>query len=86
MTKKEPRIQQLIAVFREAILAELKRQGRSRYWLANKVEQSSANTVYQYLRGEVNLGSHRLAEILEILQIKLNPTAKVSKPAKKKKR
>lgn len=43
--------------FRSRIVAELDRQSRSRYWLAQAVAQDeradvSADAVYRYLRGE----------------------------------
>jgi len=86
VTTIKRQILRLNAMFRKAIKEELKRQGQSKYWLAQQLELTTANTIYRYLRGDLNLSGHRIAEMLQVLKIELNPTAKVSKPAKKKKR
>jgi len=72
-------------MLREVIIAELKRQNLSRYWLARRVELSSPNTIYQYLRGEIDLRGYRISELLDILGLEIKPTVKAStSPSRKK--
>ncbi len=75
---------------RSAINAELKRQGRSAYWLAKQVEKHMSNTtVYEFLKegkDAKQLTAANLGYVLDALGITLTPTAPAAEttPAKRK--
>lgn len=60
--------------FRDLIARELKRQKRSRYWLAQAIADdpcgnATADTVYRYLRGEQDTTGAVVAACLRALEI-----------------
>lgn len=59
---------------RDPIDAALETQGRSRYWLAQRVAESelcSADNVYRFLRGEGDVRLEVLGVILEVLGLEI---------------
>lgn len=61
--------------FRSVIVAEVERQGRSRYWLAQKVADDeradvSADAVYRYLRGESDTTGAVIAACMRALGLR----------------
>jgi hypothetical protein len=56
--------------FRELILAELARQGKSRYWLAEACAgQVGKRTTYSYLAGKTRITDDKLAVLLKALDL-----------------
>lgn len=57
--------------FRRLIKSSLQKQEKSIYWLAAEVEDKwgtpTPNTIYRYLRGEVDIASESLGKILAVL-------------------
>lgn len=58
--------------FREIILNELARQGKSRYWLAEAcASQVGKRTTYGYLAGKSRITDDKLAVLLDALGLNL---------------
>ena len=56
------------------IVDELKRQGRSKYWLAESPGCGiNQNTVYAYLRGDGDTTGRTLGAMLEALRLQIVP-------------
>jgi len=55
----------------EAVKIELKKQKKSVYWLANSVEMTTANTIYRWLRGEQDISSTKVGEVLDLLGLEI---------------
>ncbi len=69
---------------RKIILDELHRQGRSRYWLAERPGCGvNKNSIYIYLRGETEGHGSTIAAMLTALRLRIVPDPKV--PASKRK-
>jgi ribosome-binding protein aMBF1 (putative translation factor) len=57
---------------RETIQAELKRRGWSRYQLARTLKEViPESTLYEYLRGDTDLGTERASIILQALGLQI---------------
>jgi hypothetical protein len=57
---------------REAILKEIKKRGWSRYRLVKELKGAiPANTLYDYLRGDTDIGSDRASIILQALGLRI---------------
>lgn len=62
----------VIMDFRQIILNELARQGKSRYWLAEAcADQVSRRTTYGYLAGENRITDDKLAVLLDAMGLYL---------------
>lgn len=60
--------------FRKIILDELKRQGRSKYWLAENPGCGIAkNVIYTVLRGDTDGSANTLSAMLDALGLKIVP-------------
>ena len=74
---------------RSIIQTEMKRQGRSAYWLAeNSGEGHHKNAVYSFLRGDTEGSSMLMVAMLEALDMRIvpgeGPVKSATKPRKKK--
>lgn len=62
------------ADFRTLIAERLRELGKSKYWLVQQLNgDPSSNSLYSYMRGESDLGTQKLAKILDVLGIDLVP-------------
>ena len=66
----------LMIDFRQIITDELQRQQKSAWWLGQETATPHLNTVYRYLRGEIDLTGDKLAKILDALQIEVKSCPK----------
>lgn len=56
----------------KVILERLEETGQSRYWLVKQLQgKLSANMVYSYLRGDMDLTGRNLVKIFNVLGIRL---------------
>lgn len=63
--------------FRKIITAELARQKRNRYWLAQEVAGDVSQTaLYAYLRGESSISADSVLVVLDALKIPIPTRAK----------
>ena len=69
--------------FRKAIVDELKRQGRTRYWLA-KQSDLAIGTVYDYIAGRTSSSGETLERIFDSLGLKVVSTKPAGKPRKRR--
>jgi hypothetical protein len=59
---------------RRSILQQLKRTGRTRYWLAQKVEKHlTSPAVYQYLGGKSDMIGKNIEILLTALDLEIRP-------------
>ena len=66
---------------RKVINAELKRQDRSRYWLATHDGVScSGETIYRYLRGQRDLSSKYVGQVLAVLGLVISRKLAIKRP------
>ena len=67
---------------RQTILAQLKRQKRSRYWLARRLEKRDVcqtQAVYRYFQGKADCSGRIIQEMLGELGMELTTTGKASR-------
>ena len=71
---------------REIIKRQLKKQGWSHYRLVKELEDTiPATTIYDYLRGETDLGSEKVSIILQALGLQIKPIRKQGRRPRKEK-
>lgn len=69
---------------RSIIQAEMKRQGRSAYWVAERAgDGQHKNAVYSFLRGATEGSSMLMVAMLEALGMRIVPGDAPTKPAPK---
>jgi hypothetical protein len=62
---------------RKSILQQLKRTGKTRYWLARQVSKHlTPPTVYQYLSGKQDMIGSNIEMLMDAVGLEIRPKAK----------